>query len=232
MATAKTPSSKLKAVKAAVNAVERPPVVKGAAGDGKPMADSGMEDLPPYGAAPDFSGEVARSTVNPLALLEPMRDKLRHLIQEAEETAQVAAQAADDLMAYQIVELPEAMQLAGVTELKFSDGAVLKVKPDVKASITEANRPDAHEWLRDHNHGAVIKTFFEVDLRALDDETREALSEHITGLGVEPITKESIHNATLKSLVKELLEKGTTLPASISVHEFKKAELKEPKLSA
>jgi hypothetical protein len=46
---------------------------------------------------------------------------------------------------------------------------------------------------------------------------------------VIPESLESVHAATLKSLVKELLEKGTTLPPSISVFEFKKAELKEPK---
>ena len=47
--------------------------------------------------------------------------------------------------------------------------------------------------------------------------------------GLEPEVQESIHAATLKSLVGEMLANGVAVPASISVHQFKKATVKEPK---
>ena len=112
------------------------------------------------------------------------------------------------------------------------DGCELLVKDDVQTSITVANRPTGYAWLRDNGHGAIIKVDLVVDARALSDTDRQGLRDLIeeSEFGVAVEDKESVHAATLKSLVKELLEKGTTLPPAISVHQFKKAELKEPKV--
>jgi len=125
--------------------------------------------------------------------------------------------------------LPEAMELAGVADYTLSDGTKLIVRDDVKASITIENRPFAHKWLRDNGHGGIIKESYVVDVRTLTEEQRQALYYQIQTFDVTPEDVESIHAATLKALVKELLEKGATLPPSFSVFQFKKAELKEPK---
>jgi hypothetical protein len=125
--------------------------------------------------------------------------------------------------------LPEAMELAGVANYTLSDGTTLMVRPDLKANITIENRPYAHDWLRLHGHGGVIKEAINVDVRTLTEEQRTWLRSAIMEFGVTPESIESIHAATLKSLVKELLEEGTALPPSINVFQFKKAELKEQK---
>jgi hypothetical protein len=178
----------------------------------------------------DFSGVITAPNESALDMLRTMATTLREKMREAQRTAEAAEVAAADLTSFQMVALPEAMLLAGVTDFTLSDGSKLSVKEDVKAAITIANREEAHQWLRDHGHGSVIKIFWEIDLRSFTMDQLPAIEEVLrVNLGLEPEAKESVHNATLKSLVKEILEAGTTLPPVFSVHQFKKAELKEPK---
>lgn len=181
--------------------------------------------------APDFSGEKAQSTVNPFELIRPMVAKLRLLTLAVARAEEELTLAQKYLMEYQTREIPEAMQLAGLTELTMDGGVTLKIKADVKASISAANQREAHEWLRKHGHGGVIKTALEVDTRSLTAADRELLQSTAGILGAEAIEKESIHHSTLKALCKELLENGVSLPPSISIYEFKRAELKVPKES-
>lgn len=122
------------------------------------------------------------------------------------------------------------MTAAGLTELKLEDGSTLAVKEDVNVSVSQDNQRAAYRWLRDHELGSIIKNVASIDLRAAGDEFVQALNDLAGSAGVDIETKETIHAATLKATVKELLEKGTVLPPCFSVHEFKKASVKEPEL--
>lgn len=204
---------------------------------GQVVTNPGHADLSAHGvtdvvdklAAPDFSGVAVPPSVEALELLRTMANQLRELLTTAAEAQEAADVANAALSKYQMFTMPEAMEQAGLTEFKLDDGAKLAVKPDLKVGISEANRAAAHAWLRAHGHGSVIKTILEIDVRTLSEIKLEALEKKIVAAGVDPEHKESVHNATLKSLVKEILEAGTTLPPAFSVHQFKKAELKEPK---
>jgi len=187
------------------------------------MSDNNIPDFS------DFTDATAVPREDHLTMLKSMADKLRNKINLVADAQATLDLLTADLNRYQLNVLPEAMELAGVADYTLSDGTRLTVRPDIKASITIENRPFAHKWLRDNGHGGIIKEAYVVDVRTLTEEQREALYEKIKSFDVEPEDVESIHAATLKSLVKEQLEKGATLPPSISVFQFKKAELKEPK---
>ena len=179
---------------------------------------------------PDFSGEKVLPLVNPFELLPPMIERLRELQRRVAACTEALEEAQAELTDYSQRVLPDAMQFADLAEFKTRDGTLLKLKDDVKASITEANRTAAHAWLRAHGHGGVIKTVYEVDARAMQGTEREDdFMQAMEELGLEAIPKEAIHYQTLQALVRELLEAGTTLPPAISVFQFKRAELKEPK---
>jgi hypothetical protein len=176
----------------------------------------------------DFSGvDTGPPREDHLQMLVTMAQTLREKINAVADAQAELDRLTVDLNQFQLGVLPEAMELAGVATYTLSDGTVLTVRPDVKANISIENRPFAHEWLRLHGHGGVIKEAFNVDVRTLTEEQRTWLRSAITEFGVIPESIESIHASTLKSLVKELLEEGTALPPSISVFQFKKAELKE-----
>ena len=180
--------------------------------------------------APDFSDvDQGPPSEDHLQMLASMARNLREKINAVADAQATLDLLTADLNRYQLGVLPEAMELAGVANYTLSDGTQLIVRPDVKASISIENRPYAHEWLRNHGHGGCIKEAYMVDLRPLTQEQREWLRNEIMALDVIPESIESIHASTLKALVKELLEGGTALPPSISVFQFKKAELKEQK---
>jgi hypothetical protein len=183
------------------------------------------------GAAPDFSGvEAEPPREDHLQMLGSMAAKLREKINAVADAQAKLDLLTADLNRYQLGVLPEAMELAGVADYTLTDGTRLVMRPDVKASITIDNKPFAHDWLRETGNGGVIKESFVVDLRTLNSAQRTQLYHSIAATyEVLPESIESIHAATLKSLVKELLEKGIALPPSISVFQFKKAELKENK---
>lgn len=114
--------------------------------------------------------------------------------------------------------LPDAMQAAGVKEFTLQDGKKIIIKDEVYASISEANRPAALAWLRDHNHGSIIKNAFQVMVRGgepLEKDVVKFLEEH----EVEYDQKQSVHNRTLQSWVKQQLADGHEVPESISYHE-------------
>lgn len=178
--------------------------------------------------APDFSGvDSGPPREDHLQMLVSMADKLREKLNAVADAQAELDRLTADLNQFQLGVLPEAMELAGVADYTLSDGTRLLVRPDVKASISIENRPFAHEWLRTNGHGGVIKEAFMCDLRPLTPEQREKLRREIMSFEITPESIESVHASTLKSLVKELLEEGTALPPSISVFQFKKAELKE-----
>lgn len=129
-----------------------------------------------------------------------------------------------------LVDVPDAMQEVGLTEIKLTDGAVLAVKRDLKVNISEVNRAAAFAWLDEHGHGMAIRSEMTVDLRAMEAAEVESIADVLRhDFEAEPVITQTIHNATLKSIVSGELEKGTTVPSCISVHDFKKATIKEPK---
>ena len=189
--------------------------------------------------APDFSGEQApAASQDQLQMLLEMARTLRDKINAVEDAQAVLTRLSNDLTHFQQTVLPEAMELAGLGEYVMQGpqaeaygmaGVKLVVKDDIKASISEENKPEAHEWLRAHGHGGVVKASIIVDVRAMDEEDLTKLRGELRKFDVDTEDKEAVHPSTLKSLVNELLEAGTTLPPAISVFQYKKAELKEPK---
>lgn len=181
-------------------------------------------------AQPDFSGvNTGPAREDHLQMLQTMADTLREKMNAVADAEATLQRLQADLNHFQLVVIPEAMELAGVADYGLRDGTRLLVKEDVKASISVDNRPYAHEWLRANGHDGVIKCAWSIDLRAVEEDERNAARAELKKRGMQPEDVESVHPSTLKALVKELLEEGISLPPSISVFQFKKAELKEPR---
>lgn len=112
--------------------------------------------------------------------------------------------------------LPDAMQACGIAEFKLESGARVTIKDEVYSSISEKNRPVALGWLREHNHGAIIKNNITVPLEPdQDSELVQFLQEHDLAFD----QKQNVHNRTLQAWVKEQLRQGNEVPESISYFE-------------
>lgn len=177
--------------------------------------------------AADFS-QVAQATPAALvatigALVADLR-KVEIDMLAAEATYE---QAKAEFNRLRLIVIPDAM--VGLESLTLADGSIVNIKPDLNTSISEDNRPEAFAWLRSTGNGDVIKAFESIDIRGLDAKQLKAYHALLEKQGIVAEAKEAIHASTLKSLVKELLEKGTKLPPCFSVHQFKRAEVKAKK---
>jgi hypothetical protein len=110
-------------------------------------------------------------------------------------------------------ELPEAMQAAGLTEIRLSTGEKITITEFYNAHISKANQDSAYEWLFKNGHAGLIKN--EVSLKFGRDEDR-IVEETVLALksrGLAPEVRQSIHPSTLKAFVKEQLTTGKDIPS-------------------
>ena len=115
--------------------------------------------------------------------------------------------------------LPDAMRGCNLEMFKTSSGAMIEIKENIYASITEANRPKALSWLRNHNHGAIIKQVLSVPFTGADKDTEKELKNILKEKDIEYETKMGVHARTLTAWVKEQLRQDNEVPDSISYYE-------------
>lgn len=124
-------------------------------------------------------------------------------------------------------DLPMALQGAGLRDFTTEDGRKVEIKEDVFASISEAHKPPAHNWLRDNGHGSMIKNEFRISFTKNQDNEAVSFEEDLKQRGVDYKRSEAVHVGTLRAFVKEQISKGTPVPMDLfSVHVQSKAVIK------
>lgn len=121
--------------------------------------------------------------------------------------------------------IPKLMQEIGVAEFKLTSGAKVTVSPFYSGKITtEAG----YQWLRDHGHGSIVKSFFEVPFDfMLSEEQIETIQNALDEAGLEYSEKKSVHHMTLGAFIKEQSLNGTPVPADLfNVYEGYKTKIK------
>ena len=69
--------------------------------------------------------------------------------------------------------IPTMMSEMGLAELKLHDGSHLKVSTSYRATITEANKEAAFNWLRENGLGDIIKNEISVSFGRNEDNLRD-----------------------------------------------------------
>jgi len=111
--------------------------------------------------------------------------------------------------------IPTMMSEMGLAELKLSDGSHLKVSTTYRATITEANKETAFNWLRDNGLGDIIKNEILVSFGRNEDNKAADYAELAKGHGFQPTQKMKVEPMTLKALVRERIEAGKEMPTEI-----------------
>ena len=111
--------------------------------------------------------------------------------------------------------IPTMMSEMGLSELKLQDGSHLKVATSYKASITEANKESAFNWLRDNGLGDIIKNEILVSFGRNEDNKAADYAALAEERGFQPTQKLKVEPMTLKALVRERLEAGKSMPTEI-----------------
>ena len=111
--------------------------------------------------------------------------------------------------------IPTMMSEMGLAELKLHDGSHLKVSTTYRASITEANKEMAFNWLRDNGLGDIIKNEILVSFGRNEDNKAADYAALAKGQGFQPTQKMKVELMTLKALVRERIEGGKPIPTEI-----------------
>lgn len=156
-------------------------------------------------------------------LLVAQRTSVDKLTKELAEEKEV-------LLRIETEDLPELMREIGMKSVTLDDGSSVEVVDEVSCAITEERRAKAHAWLVENGFGGLIKTEVVVAFGSGEHDEAEALAEELRGEDLEPSLLERVHPATLKSFVKEQMEKGVTIPFDLfAIHPYSKAKLKKAK---
>ena len=111
--------------------------------------------------------------------------------------------------------IPTMMSEMGLSELKLQDGSHLKVATSYRATITEANKVAAFNWLRNNGLGDIIKNEISVSFGRNEDNKAADYADLARGQGFEPTQKLKVEPMTLKALVRERIEAGKEMPTEI-----------------
>ena len=111
--------------------------------------------------------------------------------------------------------IPTMMSEMGLSELKLHDGSHLKVSTSYRATITEANKEAAFNWLRNNGLGDIIKNEISVSFGRNEDNKAADYAELAKGQGFQPTQKMQVEPMTLKALVRVRIEAGKEMPTEI-----------------
>ncbi len=111
--------------------------------------------------------------------------------------------------------IPTMLSEMGLSYLKLADGSSVEVKTNYSATITQANREKAFNWLRENDLGDIIKNELTVSFGRNEDNKAAEYAELAKGQGYQPTQKLKVEPMTLKALVRERIEAGKPMPTEI-----------------
>ena len=111
--------------------------------------------------------------------------------------------------------IPTMLSEMGLSLLKLQDGSSVEVKTNYSATITQANKEAAFNWLRENGLGDIIKNEISVSFGRNEDNKAADYAELAKGQGLEPQQKLKVEPMTLKALVRERMEAGKEMPTEL-----------------
>jgi hypothetical protein len=116
--------------------------------------------------------------------------------------------------------IPTMLSEMGLSYLKLTDGSSIEVKTNYSATITEANKEAAFNWLRQNGLGDIIKNEISVSFGRNEDNKAADYAELAKGQGFQPTQKLKVEPMTLKALVRERIEAGKEMPNTVTSEIF------------
>ncbi len=111
--------------------------------------------------------------------------------------------------------IPTMLSEMGLSYLKLQDGSSVEVKTNYSATITQAKKIEAFNWLRENGLGDIIKNEISVSFGRNEDNKAADYANLAKGQGFEPQQKLKVEPMTLKALVRERLEAGKEMPTEL-----------------
>ena len=111
--------------------------------------------------------------------------------------------------------IPTMLSEMGLSFLKLQDGSSVEVKTNYSATITQAKKAEAFNWLRENGLGDIIKNEISVSFGRNEDNKAADYAELAKSRGFLPTQKMKVEPMTLKALVRERMEAGKEMPTEL-----------------
>ena len=112
-------------------------------------------------------------------------------------------------------EMPELFSEAGVAGIILPNGVTVQVDTSIHCGIPAERKEDAFEWLKNNNHGDLIKNEFTVKFGRKEDNLVGDFRALAEKLGLKFDNKQKVEPMTLKAFVKEQMKSGNPLPQDL-----------------
>ena len=149
--------------------------------------------------------------------INKLADKIKELqaVQKQLEQEDAIKQKKKDIEHLSGEVIPTMLSEMGLSFLKLQDGSSVEVKTNYSATITQANKEAAFNWLRENGLGDIIKNEISVSFGRNEDNKAADYAELAKGQGLEPQQKLKVEPMTLKALVRERIEAGKEMPTEL-----------------
>ena len=130
--------------------------------------------------------------------------------QQIEETENYLKGLKEEKQRIAFEQIPMLMDEMGIERI-YVDGAIVKLKSFVSASIPADRKQEAFNWLREHGHEGIIKNEIVVSFGKGEDNVAGDVMYQLEEKGFHPEQKTHIHSMTLKGFIREQVEKGNNI---------------------
>ena len=158
--------------------------------------------------------EVLDKTSNINKLANKIKE-MQAIQKDIEQNEKYLKQRKQDLEQISGEAIPTMLTEMGLSYLKLTDGSSVEVKTNYSATITQANKEAAFNWLRENGLGDIIKNELIVSFGRNEDNKAASYAELAKGQGYQPTQKLKVEPMTLKALVRERIEAGKPMPTEI-----------------
>lgn len=125
-------------------------------------------------------------------------------------------------------DIPNALEEFGMTEITTNDGSKVSVKLLYRGHITNINKAKAFQWLRDNNHGDLIKNEIKITFGKGEDAEAANTKEFLNTKGQSFTDREAVHPQSLYAFIREQSEAGKPLAEDLlGVHIGRVATIKK-----
>ena len=182
--------------------------------------------------ANQFLGEEenAEPTEDDLTRLSKMLDNYSVVIETVERTEDQFKTAKKDLRQVEEIDIPTLMEELKFTKIQLQDGRTILIDEGFSASITVANRPEAAQWLIDHDLGEIIGYDLTISFTPDNKDDFERLRNSLEAEELYPKSAFVMHTGKIKAALKDLMGEGVEVPEKVfGIFKYKKAKVTYPK---
>lgn len=130
------------------------------------------------------------------------------------------------------VRIVDIMDEVGMASFTTSNGYEINIKPSIRISITNANRPDIVKWLKEKNHGGMVKDHVTISFGPHQQKEIEEFLKLPILEDLDSKRTADINTNSIKAFLKKMVEEDSNFPLSVfNASKHREAKIKSPKRS-